>query len=105
MFAPQAEPYELTDQQIAQEQVNRVMMATFCRTLNNTRLPPVDVMRMIAGALGKAYADIAAAHQQGRCPCGWQPSPVADVESLRSALACAVVPDDDLLSMPIVGRA
>ncbi|MBB5047128.1 hypothetical protein HNR60_001880 [Rhodopseudomonas rhenobacensis] len=95
----------LTDQQTAQDQINRVLMATFCRTLNNTRLPPVVVMRMIASALGKAYAGVAATHQAGRCSCGWQPSPVTDVELMRSALACAVVNQEDLWAMAPVGRA
>ncbi|ABD89151.1 hypothetical protein [Rhodopseudomonas palustris] len=104
MLAQQIDSTGLIEQS-AQDQVNRVVMATFCRTLNSTRLPPVAVLRMIAGALGKTYADVAATHQQGRCSCGWQPSPVLDVDSLRSALAYAVVCEEDLVSMHPVGRA
>lgn len=96
---------ELLDEQSAQHQINQVMMATFCRTLVSTHLPPIVVMRMIAAALGKAYADVATAHRDGRCTCGWRPSPPTDLELLRSALAHAGISGGGLMSMTIAGHA
>jgi hypothetical protein len=105
MIASQSEPTEFVDKQTAQRQIDQLVMTTFCRTLNNTHLPPVVVLRMIASALGKTYADAAAAHQAGRCGCGWQPSPLSDVDSLRSAVAYTLVASEDLASMGPAGHA
>lgn len=105
MLATQTETPALTDERTAQDQINQVIMATFGRTLSKTHLPPVVVLRMIASALGKTYADAAAAHQHGRCGCGWQPAPQSDVELLRSAFAYAVACSDELRSMVPAGHA
>ncbi len=106
MLAQRQQSNARIDEAAAQEQLNRVLMAAFCRSINSTQLSPIEVMRMMAGALGKAYAEVAAAHQHGDCPCGWQPSPSSDIESLRAALAHALVtPDHELLLMTVAGRA
>uniref|UniRef100_Q07LU1 Uncharacterized protein n=1 Tax=Rhodopseudomonas palustris (strain BisA53) TaxID=316055 RepID=Q07LU1_RHOP5 len=98
MIASPSEPTKFIDKQTAQRQIDHVLMTTFCRALNDTRLPPVVVLQMIASALGKTYANAAAAHQAGRCGCGWHPSPLSDVDSLRSAVAYPIVASDDLAS-------
>jgi len=44
------------------------------------------VMRLLATAIGSTYREVAAAHQDGQCPCGWRPVPDADIEALRTWL-------------------
>jgi hypothetical protein len=70
-------------------------------------LPPSVVMRLMATALGSTYREVAAAHQDGQCPCGWNPLSAIDIEALRSSLEDAAAPRraDDLHSMTPVGRA
>jgi hypothetical protein len=105
MSEQQVEASPFIDQRTAQDQLNRVLMAAFCRTLNNTRLSPIVVMRMIAEAVGKTYADVATTHQTEQCPCGWQPSVAMDIQTMRAALAFGGASDDELLFMTTVGRA
>jgi hypothetical protein len=104
MSEQQVQSSHLIDERTAQDQLNRVLMAAFCRTLNNTRLSPIVVMRMIAEALGNTYAEVATTHQKEQCPCGWQPSAMMDIQTLRSALAFGGASDDELLFMTTVGR-
>ncbi|QUS38590.1 hypothetical protein RPMA_06885 [Tardiphaga alba] len=98
---------DITDENSAQTYLNQAVMTTFCRVLDSSRLPPDVVMKMLASALGQTYREVATAHQDGLCPCGWRPQPGADVEGLRTSLEEAAAPRrrDDLLSMTAVGRA
>jgi hypothetical protein len=101
----QVQTSDLIDRRTAQAQLDRVVMAAFCRTLDNTRLSPIVVMRMIAAAIGKTYAEVATTHQTEQCPCGWQPSVTADIQTLRAALGFGGASDDELLFMTTIGRA
>ncbi|CAN5530879.1 hypothetical protein BH11PSE4_BH11PSE4_20670 [soil metagenome] len=107
MLAQHVKVSEIIDESSAQSYLNQAIMTTFCRVLDTSRLSPVTVLRMIATALGATYCDVAAAHHDGQCPCGWCPVQVLDVESLRSSLADAAAPKrvDDLLAMVVAGRA
>lgn len=98
---------DVADESSAQAYLHQAMMTTFCRVMDSSRLPPVVVMRLLAAALGSTYREVAAAHQDGRCPCGWCPLPAIDIETLRSSLEDAASPKriDDLQSMEAVGRA
>ena len=86
---------------------NQAVMTTFCRVLDSSRLAPDVVMRLLASAIGSTYREVAAAHQDGQCPCGWRPVSDADIEALRSSLEDAAAPKmaNDLHSMVIAGRA
>ncbi len=98
---------DVTDESSAQAYLNQALMTTFCRVLDSSRLPPVAVMRLLATALGATYREVAAAHLDGRCPCGWCPLPAIDIEMLRSSLEDAASPKrvDDLHAMVVAGRA
>ncbi|WP_398464641.1 hypothetical protein [Tardiphaga sp.] len=98
---------DITDENSAQTYLNQAIMTTFCRVLDSSRLPPDVVMKLLATALGQTYREVAAAHQDGGCPCGWRPQPGTDIETLRTSLEEAAAPRriDDLLSMAAVGRA
>ncbi len=97
---------DITDEHSAQTYLNQAIMTTFCRVLDSSRLPPDVVMKLLASALGQTYREVAAAHQDGGCPCGWRPQ-ATDIEALRASLEDAAAPRriDDLLSMAAVGRA
>jgi hypothetical protein len=97
---------DVTDENSAQIYLNQTVMTTFCRVLDTSRLPPDVVMKLLAAALGQTYREVAAAHQDGHCPCGWRPQP-ADVEALCASLeqAAALRRGDDLLNTVVVGRA
>jgi hypothetical protein len=107
MLPQQIKVSDITDESSAQTYLNQAIMTTFCRVLDSSRLPPSVVMRLLATALGSTYREVAAAHQDGQCPCGWTPLPTIDVETLRASLEDAAAPQraDDLLSMTAVGRA
>jgi hypothetical protein len=98
---------EITDEDSARTYLNQAIMTTFCRVLDHSRLPPDVVMKLLASALGQTYREVAAAHQDGGCPCGWRPQPVSDIETLRASLEEAAAPrrSDDLLNMVTIGRA
>jgi len=107
MLPQQVKVSDITDENSAQTYLNQAIMTTFCRVLDSSRLPPDVVMRLLATAIGATYREVAAAHQDGQCPCGWGPAPDADIEALRSSLEDAAAPKmaDDLHSMVIAGRA
>lgn len=98
---------DITDESSAQTYLNQAIMTTFCRVLDSSRLPPDVVMNLLASALGQTYREVAAAHQDGGCPCGWRAQPGADIEAMRASLEEAATPRrmDDLLSMTAIGRA
>ncbi|MDB5504370.1 MAG: hypothetical protein JWR89_4272 [Tardiphaga sp.] len=70
-------------------------------------MPPVVVMRLLASPLGTTYREVAVAHQDGQCPCGWCPLPAIDIETLHAPLedAAALKRADDLGTMAVAGRA
>jgi hypothetical protein len=107
MLAQHLKVSEITDESSAQSYLDQAIMTTFCRVLDTSRLPPVTVLRMIASAIGATYRDVAAAHTDGKCPCGWGPLPADDVETMTSSLEDAAAPKrvDDLLAMVVAGRA
>ncbi|MDR6659147.1 hypothetical protein [Tardiphaga robiniae] len=107
MLPQQVKVSDITDENSAQTYLNQAIMTTFCRVLDSSRLAPDVVMRLLATAIGSTYREVAAAHQDGQCPCGWRPVPDADIEALRSSLEGAAAPKmaDDLHSMVIAGRA
>ncbi len=90
-----------------QGDLDQSLMTMFCRSLDTSRLPPMTVMHMMASALGSIYRQVAAAHQNQDCPCGWHPTPAPDIEALQSAVRTAAVQESapDLLAMTVVGRA
>ena len=99
----------MTDQDRAeptQAEIDHRLMATFCRTLDSSALPPMTVMRMMASALGAIYRQTSASHHAEECPCGWQPLP-SDVETLLVEIEAAArrPPVPDITNMQIAGRA
>jgi hypothetical protein len=107
MLAQHLKVTDITDESSAQNYLDQAIMTTFCRVLDTSRLPPVTVLRMIATAIGATYRDVAAAHHDGQCPCGWCPVLALDVETLVSSLEDAIAPKrvDDLHAMVVAGRA
>ena len=107
MLAQHLKVSDITDESSAQSYLDQAIMTTFCRVLDTSRLPPVTVLKMIARAIGVTYRDVAAAHHDGQCPCGWCPLPASDVEAMISSLEDAAAPKrvDDLLAMVVAGRA
>lgn len=98
---------DITDEDSARTYLNQSILTTFCRVLDTSRLPPDVVMTLLASALGQTYREVAAAHLDGGCPCGWHPQPAIDIESLRASLQGAATHRDesDLLGVPARGRA
>lgn len=107
MLAQQVKVSDITDEGSAQTYLDQAIMTTFCRMLDTSRMPPAEVMRMLAKALGAAYREVAAAHHDGQCPCGWCPVPALDVEAMRASLEAAAAPKraEDLFEMQVAGRA
>ncbi len=107
MSAQPVKVCEITDESSAQAYLDQMIMTTFCRVLDSSRLPPTVVMRMIAAALGTTYREVASAHLDRQCPCGWSPLPTNDIETMRSSLEEAAAPKraDGLEAMVIAGRA
>jgi hypothetical protein len=107
MAAQRVEVSDVTDAESARTYIDQTVLATFCRVLAQSRLPPVEVMRMLASALGATYREVVDAHQDGQCPCGWCPLPALDIEALHASLADAAAPRraDDLHAMVVAGRA
>ena len=107
MSAQPVKVSDITDESSAQTYLDQMIMTTFCRVLDTSRLPPTVVMRLIATALGTTYREVASAHLDSQCPCGWQPLPADDIESLRASLEDAAAPKRiaGLASMAVAGRA
>jgi hypothetical protein len=107
MSAQSVKVADITDENSAQTYLDQMVMTTFCRVLDTSRLRPTQVMQMIAAALGRTYREVASAHLDGQCPCGWCPLPDADIEMLLTSLEEAAAPKrpDGLESMVIAGRA
>ncbi|MDB5652829.1 MAG: hypothetical protein JWQ94_442 [Tardiphaga sp.] len=107
MSAQPVKVCDITDESSAQTYLDQMIMTTFCRVLDTSRLSPTVVMRLMAAALGKTYREVSEAHLDGQCPCGWLPLPSIDIGTLRASLEEAAAPQrpDGLATMTIVGRA
>lgn len=90
----------------ARADLRKAIMASFCSVLHGTQLPPMQVMMLAAEAIGAIYKEVADAHHRGHnCPCGWQPSPAADIEALQAALAMTARAIPNLRLVPAAGNA
>lgn len=91
----------------ARAELNAAMMAAFCKVLHASRLPPMTVMSLVAGAVGSIYKEVADEHRRDACPCGWHPAPEADMAALQSAIAASMrpMPLADLRVAEVAGRA
>jgi hypothetical protein len=83
------------------------MMASFSRTLEKSRLSPIQAMSMMAEVLGDIYRQVCEAHLNGGCECGWRPDTARDIEVLQKAFTagCLAARRQSLQFMPTVGRA
>ncbi len=90
-----------------QVDLDRALMAAFCRALDASCLTPMTIMSAMAGALGSVYRQVAGSHQNQPCPCGWQPTSAQDLTVLQSTFTAAATlqPVDTLLTMRTMGRA
>mgnify|MGYP003576079058 CR=1 FL=1 len=91
----------------AELELANAMLASFCRALESSSLPPMQVLQMMARSLGGVYREVSLQHQQGECPCGWQPNGLEDIELIHRAIDIGVVRkrQTDLRSMDVAGRA
>jgi hypothetical protein len=83
------------------------MMASFSRTLEKSRLSPLQAMSMMAEVLGDIYRQVCDAHLNGGCECGWRPDTGRDIEALQKAFTagCLAARRPNLQFMPAAGRA
>jgi hypothetical protein len=83
------------------------LLASFCRVLESSNLPPMQVLQMMARSLGGIYREVSIEHQKGTCPCGWCPNGLADLELIHRAISVGVARtrQADLRSMATAGRA
>ena len=83
------------------------LMKSFCRALEQANVTPMQVLQIMAQALGGIYGEVAAQHRDGACPCGWRPDEAADLRALQRAVDTGMSrpPQRDLRSMPVAGRA
>ena len=83
------------------------LMASFCRVLESSNLPPMQVLQMMARSLGGIYREVSIEHQKGNCPCGWCPNGLTDLELIHRAVSAGVMRarQSDLASMVAAGRA
>lgn len=95
------------DIEAAEAELRHAIMTSCCSALHATRLSPITVMRLAAAALGSIYREIATAHRDERCSCGWEPDSGADVEALSTALTgnMQTLPVSDLRAMQVAGQA
>jgi hypothetical protein len=91
----------------AELELANTLMASFCRVLESSKLPPMQVLQAMAKSLGGIYREVAAAHHRGDCQCGWCPDASGDVASIQKAIGAGLIrpPQNDLKSMIVVGRA
>ena len=83
------------------------LMASFCRVLESSNLPPMQVLQMMARSLGGIYREVSIEHRKGTCPCGWCPNALHDLELIQRAVSAGLARSrrNDLRSMTVVGRA
>jgi hypothetical protein len=90
----------------ALDQMKRSIRIAFCGVMQSTRLPPMAAMSLAATAVGLLYVEVAAAHRDDPCPCGWEPRGAADLEALQTSLALAAKPPRaDFRAAQIAGNA
>jgi hypothetical protein len=91
----------------AELELANALMASFCRMLESSKLPPMHVLLTMAKSLGGIYREVAAAHHRGDCQCGWCPDASGDVASMQKAIGAGLVRprQADLKSMVVAGRA
>jgi hypothetical protein len=91
----------------AELELANTLMASFCRVLESSKLPPMQVLQAMAKSLGGIYREVAAAHHRGDCQCGWCPDASGDVASMQKAIGAGLIRprQTDLKSMVVVGRA
>lgn len=91
----------------AELELANALMTSFCRALEQSNVTPMQVLQMMAQALGGIYREVSAQHQDGACPCGWRPDDAQDLRALQKALDTGMTcpPQPDLRSMPVAGRA
>lgn len=92
----------------ARAELRQAVMGAFCGVLHGTRLSPMTVLELAAEAVGSVYREVADAHLGDYpCPCGWHPSPAADLAALQASLALSVAPPPgiDLARAEVAGRA
>jgi hypothetical protein len=76
-----------TNEGLAFEEIKQAAMMMFCAVMQKSRLPPMEVLRLSAMAVGAVYREAAEAHQgAGSCPCGWEPWTPADLLLLQQAI-------------------
>ncbi len=104
----QHEPPASDLESTARSDLHQAMMTAFCDVLHASRLSPMLVMELVAESVGLIYKEVADAHRgDTACPCGWRPSPEADVEILQAALSMSAAPEPatDLRTIQVAGRA
>lgn len=92
----------------ARDEIRQALMSAFCGVLHRTRLSPMAVLELAAEAVGSVYREVADAHLGDQpCPCGWNPSPSADLAALQASLALSAAPPPgiDLARIAVAGRA
>lgn len=92
----------------ARAEIRQAVMNAFCGVLHGSRLSPMAVLELAAEAVGSVYREVADAHLGDHpCPCGWNPSPAADLAALQASLALSVAspPGIDLARAEVAGRA
>jgi hypothetical protein len=83
------------------------LMASFCNVLGSSNVSPMQVLEMMARSLGTIYRQVSLEHQKGKCPCGWCPDGLRDLELIHRAISVGVTrtQQTDLRSMVVAGRA
>ncbi len=76
----------------AELELANALMASFCRVLESSKLPPMQVLQAMAKSLGGIYREVAAAHHRGDCQCGWCPDASGDVELDAEGHRCGADP-------------
>lgn len=91
----------------AELELANALMKSFCRALEQDNVTPMQVLQMMAQALGGIYREVSAQHRDGACPCGWRPDEAQDLRTLLKAVDTGMTcpPQPDLRSMPVAGRA
>lgn len=91
--------------------IRAALMASYSGALASTQVSPLEVLEIMAAALGTIYREVADAHlDPDGCPCGWRPHEVLDVLALEQAIVAHAARDDggdafDLLSIMPAGHA
>ena len=95
------------DRDAVRADLDRALMAAFCRALESSPLPPMTVLSTMAEAFGSVYRQVADTHDNGGCSCGWKPSHTQDLAQLESIFKKAAMSaqPQKLSTMQVAGRA